>query len=700
MMHAHQPQPGLRLVTAAMVAALSVAMVVLSPPTPATAESTEAGQSLVAVRGTTVFVQNRIEDTVAQRSFVYGRSGDRLVFGDWNGDGIDTIAVRRGGGVYASDRLGPGTANRVYSFGRTTDELLVGDWNGDGVDTVAVRRGSIMHFTDSPAGGSANRVVGFGRSSDQIVVGDWDGDGIDTIAARRGSSLFVLDRLRSGIADRAFQLASGTTDVLAGDWDGDGDDTLAVRAGARVAFSDSLGGAPMTSTRFGRADDLVAAGRWTSPVERQAPPTARPPADTDFTSQIINASTLGDGYARNSVNTTSFRADSVVTATIGEELVQFAAYYDAQGRVVLASRPLDGPWRTAITQHRGDVTDAHNSISIAVDGEGLLHVAWGMHGTPLRYAVSTAPGSLVLGGAVPMTGMHERSVTYPQFLRASTGDLYFLYRDGSSGNGSLHINRYAAATGEWSRAATRVIDGEGEVSPYWQATIDAQDRIHLSWTFRRTAAVETNSNVYYAVATDASATTWARSDGSGYSGPITLDTAEQIAAVPEGSNLMNQTSMAVDDEDRPFIASYWTSDGVTQYHVIRQSQAGWEVLDTQIRTTTFDLAGIGTKAVPIARPQIAVRGSGDEAQVLLLIRDSERASRAALATTAAIASNSWTVDDLTSDSMGSWEPTYDTSAWRSTGRLFVFLQPVLQGDHETLTTLEPSPVSIVEVLTP
>ena len=39
-----------------------------------------------------------------------------------------------------TDRFAPGDADRVLVYGRTTDKTLVGDWNGDGTDTLGVRR--------------------------------------------------------------------------------------------------------------------------------------------------------------------------------------------------------------------------------------------------------------------------------------------------------------------------------------------------------------------------------------------------------------------------------------------------------------------------------------------------------------------------------------------------------------------------------
>ena len=56
---------------------------------------------------------------------------------------------------------------------------------------------------------------------------------------------------------------------------------------------------------------------------------------------------------------------------------QYVAYYDDSAHVVLAMRRIGSPrWTVARTSFTNDVTDAHNAIAIAVDGSGVLHVAW------------------------------------------------------------------------------------------------------------------------------------------------------------------------------------------------------------------------------------------------------------------------------------------------------------------------------------
>ena len=102
-------------------------------------------------------------------------------------------------------------------------------------------------------------------------------------------------------------------------------------------------------------------------------------------------------------------------ATHGD--TQYASYYDPEGYLTLASRKLGtDDWTIKRTRYKGKVTDGHNVISMAVDGNGVLHVAFDHHGHPLRYARGVAPGSLELGEKEQMVGSGEEDVTYPSFI--------------------------------------------------------------------------------------------------------------------------------------------------------------------------------------------------------------------------------------------------------------------------------------------
>lgn len=403
---------------------------------------------------------------------------------------------------------------------------------------------------------------------------------------------------------------------------------------------------------------------------------------------------VGPGWARNSVNAVVFRRNALVSH--GDW--QYIAYYDDQARVVLGKRRLGSTqWALQTTPYRGNARDAHNSISLMVDGAGYLHLAWDHHNSPLRYARSREPGSLALSEPLPMTGRHERSVSYPEFHRQPDGGLLFLYRDGGSGRGNLVINRYDPATQAWTRLHDKLISGEGQRNAYWQAHQDARGTLHLSWVWRESPDVASNHDLAYARSRDGGLT-WERADGRPYALPITAASAEYAARIPPGSELINQTSMAADRDGEPYIASYWRSadSAVPQYRVVYRSGGAWRQLALDFRRLPFSLSGGGTKAIPIARPQLMLDPRADPPQALLVFRDAERGSKVSVVRISDFAAARWTVSDLSADSVGAWEPAFDTELWRQRGELHLFLQAVPQVDGEGLADQPASPVRVLE----
>ncbi|WP_182049957.1 hypothetical protein [Changpingibacter yushuensis] len=88
--------------------------------------------------------------------------------GSWSGAGPANAAPASsiGNYYYFSNTLNGGQADSVVVYGKASDTVLVGDWDGDGVDTLAVRRGNAYHIKNSISGGAADKVIYYGRSTD------------------------------------------------------------------------------------------------------------------------------------------------------------------------------------------------------------------------------------------------------------------------------------------------------------------------------------------------------------------------------------------------------------------------------------------------------------------------------------------------------------------------------------------------------
>ncbi|UKT63684.1 BNR repeat-containing protein [Pedobacter mucosus] len=412
-------------------------------------------------------------------------------------------------------------------------------------------------------------------------------------------------------------------------------------------------------------------------------------------SQDKNLSTVANnGWANNSVNTVIFRKNSLVTF----QKTQYTAYYNEDQFVVLAKRKLGSDnWEVKVSQYKGDASDAHKSISIAIDGKGFLHLVWGQHNNNLNYAKGLVAGSLSVGEKTAMLSAKENKVSYPEFYKLANGDLLFFYRDGGSGNGNLMINRFDIKSQKWIRVQDGLIDGEGKRNAYWQTVVDEKGGIHISWVWRESPNVASNHDLCYAKSKDGGKT-WQKSTGEKYRLPINAKNAEYAMQIPQNSELINQTSMFAKSTGEIFIASYWRDQDseVPQYHIVYKNESQWSVNNLSFRKTPFSLSGVGTKRIPISRPQIVAWNQGKLQAAALIFRDEERGNKVSIALSKNILNKDWKVSDLTTESVGDWEPTYDTERWNKNKILNLFVQKVIQVDGEGKTNAGPSLIQVLE----
>jgi hypothetical protein len=408
----------------------------------------------------------------------------------------------------------------------------------------------------------------------------------------------------------------------------------------------------------------------------------------------VQQSDLGLGWAKTSVNATIFRKNAIVSGGG----YQFVAYYDSAAKIVLARRKLgQQKWQLHITQYSGNVYDAHNSISIHLDGDGHLHMSWDHHNHPLNYCRSIKPYGLAMGEKTSMTGLNEGAVSYPEFYRFSNGDLLFAYRDGGSGNGNLVMNRYRLKQMKWKRMQSNLLDGEGERNAYWQINIDKHDKIMVSWVWRESPDVASNHDLCYAESLDGG-NSWQNSKGNPYHIPIRATTAEIIYPIPQNSNLMNQTSMVDDGAGNAYIVTYYkaTGDSCTQFHLIYQDGSKWLHSIISRRKTDFTLSGVGSRSIPISRPQIVIQGIGKNKTAHVIYRDEDFENTVCISSTS-IDQMNWTTQTISPVPVGRWEPSYDSELWKKEKKLHLFLQNVGQGQAETTVEMDPQLVSVLEL---
>lgn len=193
-------------------------------------------------------------------------AGGEVIAGDWDGDGVSTVAIRNGENYtfYDSNRSDAKTTTATFP-GTGSGQVLVADFNGDKKDDIAVKNGNVFSIKyNATASGAADAAVPYGKAEDYGLAGDWDGDGKATLGVRRGHTNLLRDTLTGGEADRTFAYGRKDDVAYVGDWNGDGKDTVAVRRGATLFVKNVLsGGDADTSFTYGRASDKLVVGDWT-----------------------------------------------------------------------------------------------------------------------------------------------------------------------------------------------------------------------------------------------------------------------------------------------------------------------------------------------------------------------------------------------------------------------------------------------------
>lgn len=323
---------------------------------------------------------------------------------------------------------------------------------------------------------------------------------------------------------------------------------------------------------------------------------------------------LGPAWSGNTVNTVIFRHHGVVTW--GEH--QYTAFYADSRHIRIVRRHLaTNALETRDLQGEYNVRDAHNCISLGVDRAGCIHMSYDHHATRLRYRRSLKPESIAeWSDELLMTGVSEEKVTYPTFILPHDGyPLALLYRDGTQNKGSARIKTYDEETQSWADRPVPVLSGSDQKpwtsNAYWNhPAIGSDGTLHLSFVWRTGILGESqlvnNINIGHAWSPD-NGLTWFTSRGLPYKLPITQVTAEVVWATPPGSNLINQTSMALDSANRPHIMFYANdARGIPQYQRIWFDGHTWQQQTVTQRDVTFNLTGRGTLRIPISRPEVVI----------------------------------------------------------------------------------------------
>jgi hypothetical protein len=255
----------------------------------------------------------------------------------------------------------------------------------------------------------------------------------------------------------------------------------------------------------------------------------------------------------------------------------YAAFVDINFKNTVAKVTPGGGVTTQIIDTTNNELDAHNTPSIAIDGEGFLHVAYNMHHHPMRMRKSPTAYS-VLGDWTDEGASMSGAFTYPAMSTAPNGDVYMTVRNGRSNNsgttttgwGAANLFHYDISTGTWNDRgdfAQEVLYTAYLPAPY----VDPDGKVHLEWHWDKKGPSQGNRQLGSYAVYDPIDQSFSKANDTEYTIPITTTTSDfyQPSETAWGGKGISDTSITVTDLGQPILAYNFFRQGDIDQRVIR-----------------------------------------------------------------------------------------------------------------------------------
>lgn len=319
-------------------------------------------------------------------------------------------------------------------------------------------------------------------------------------------------------------------------------------------------------------------------------PTAVPSAAHSLSAEEISDTVVDDvitisGQWGDFIHGKSYQQEALVT----HKGWQYTIYYDAKRSLCVARRSLPtGSWqRIVFSDYTFHGDDNHNVPVLGIcPADGTIHLSFDHHNNPLRYRVSAKnaanhPADVVwdasLFGPVVdslVPGKPIPSMTYPRFVVAPNGTLYFFYRVGNPHDGRIWMSQYNPSSGGWAEP-WQITDSKGDYhfdsktsksrNAYLNnPCIDPKGRIHMSWIWREGGSLrDSQHDLCYMVSDDGGKTFRNHLDGIVTQGNMRAGINSpdiQVWSISPQRGLKNQQAMAIDSSGQPHIVMWYLTE--------------------------------------------------------------------------------------------------------------------------------------------
>ncbi len=558
----------------------------------------------------------------------------------------------------------------------------------DGSSTVSAWRDAA-----GPEGGGQGgiREGGLATQGDASAGGPIEG-GAGGIGGAAGSAVGVGGSISPAMGGAPGMGGStGPGGGLGGGGTSAGSADAAVEAALDAGASDASGGGPATGP--GADAQVVDSGR----MSLQAATSLLP---------------VGPGMTNSCVNAQSFKRNALTSAGTGSSRYQFISYFNAAGKIVIGRRSIGAStWEVQETSFARPSanTTSHTSV-IAVDGNGRLHLGWGAAPNATSFRYSRSVGSVLNNDRIQMVAddgdagtaltseipLNATNLNNPEFYNIpGSGDLLLAYSTRAApSNGDYQLARWDNAAGTWGPVHVKGVPAGA--NPFVSAGADntvypnqlvfdeaaPNATLHFLWTVRNS---NVNNNVYHAQSVN-QGVDWSRLDGTTSYGTdggghlmeaTSSEPAYQIGKTRladggvGGFNMINSAGTTVDKNHHPVFLSTWVpnTDNVNQVMILWHDGTAWQTAQVTQRTGAEANHSQGW----ISRPIGVV---DDDNRLIVVYRDIQAPTNGVmLAYSESPLRNDWKQLALTTDNLGSWEPTFDLARWNRDRVLDILYQP-------------------------